>query len=87
MGEKVTRNLAEISIKERITTVLHNKELADIRFVIEQGPNYYEFMAHKFVLSTASKVFYTMLYGSLAEKSGVINLTGVEPLAFEQLLK
>lgn len=42
---------------------------------------------HKFILGSASTVFYAMLYGGLAEKSSEIELPDVEPQGFLALLK
>lgn len=43
--------------------------------------------AHKYVLATASSVFYAMFYGGLAECKQEIEVPDVEPSAFLTLLK
>lgn len=43
--------------------------------------------AHKYVLATASSVFYAMFYGGLAECKQEIEVPDVEPSAFLALLK
>ncbi|XP_055355081.1 BTB/POZ domain-containing protein 1-like [Paramacrobiotus metropolitanus] len=66
--------------------MLKSGDLSDVQFSVGRdfGPPK-NFSAHKFVLSSASDVFYTMFNGSLPEKCDVpIVLPDIPPEGFEK---
>lgn len=85
------------SVRERNAVLFNSEYMSDVTFLVgseddepERGSSSQEptrIFAHKYILGSASAVFYSMLYGGLAEKSSEIRLLDVEPQAFLTLLR
>ena len=75
------------SVRERNAAMFNNELMADVHFVVGQGPGTVRLPAHKYVLATGSSVFYAMFYGQLADIGNDIQIPDVEPPAFLNLLK
>ena len=69
--------------------MFNNPFLADVNFVVGEGPDQQTIPAHKYVLATGSSVFCAMLYGDLASKdvADIITIPDVEPETFHNLLR
>ena len=77
-----------ITTRERIEFIFNRKEMADIHLVVgKNGQEKKIIPAHKFVLSTASRVFNAMFNGPMATKEVEIEIPDIEPGAFLRLLK
>ncbi|CAH0594116.1 unnamed protein product [Chrysodeixis includens] len=75
------------TVRERNAAMFNNQLMSDITFIVG-GPGHTQVIpAHKYVLATASSVFYAMFYGGLAECKLEIEVPDVEPSAFLTLLK
>ena len=89
------------SVRERNAVLFNSEYMSDITFLVgsedddseaskersSTNPQLSRIFAHKYILGSASAVFYSMLYGALAEKSSEIRLVDVEPQAFLTLLR
>ena len=87
------------SVRERNAVLFNSEYMSDITFLVgseeddaesdkeSANPQPTRIFAHKYILGSASAVFYSMLYGGLAEKSSEIRLLDVEPQAFLTLLR
>nr|XP_040563915.1 BTB/POZ domain-containing protein 6-B-like [Lepeophtheirus salmonis] len=78
------------SLKERSAVMFNNPTMADVYFLIgSKDPQ--RIPAHKYIMATASTVFYAMFYGGLADASTnseqVVPIPDVEPAAFLVMLK
>jgi len=64
------------SIKERVSFLLNNEILSDVKFVVPCGESESKkvISAHKFVLAVSSPVFFAMFYGELAETTDSVEL-------------
>nr|CAB3508078.1 unnamed protein product [Spodoptera littoralis] len=75
------------TVRERNAAMFNNQLMSDVTFIVG-GPGHSQIIpAHKYVLATASSVFYAMFYGGLAECKQEIEVPDVEPSAFLTLLK
>jgi BTB/POZ domain./PHR domain./BTB And C-terminal Kelch. len=75
------------NVKDRNEHMYLNDLISDVRFCIGKKCNNKKTIpAHKYVLSTASPVFFAMLFGDFA-KSDVINIDDCETEAFMELLR
>ncbi|XP_074661540.1 BTB/POZ domain-containing protein 6-B-like [Tubulanus polymorphus] len=76
------------TVRDRNASMLNNELMADIHFLVGQPPDCRRIPAHKYVLATASSVFYAMLYGDLSSNTtSAISIPDVEPTAFLNLLR
>ncbi|XP_062531974.1 BTB/POZ domain containing protein isoform X5 [Bombyx mori] len=75
------------TVRERNAAMFNNQLMSDITFIVGAPGHTKIIPAHKYVLATASSVFYAMFYGGLAECKQEIEVPDVEPSAFLALLK
>ncbi|XP_013192203.1 BTB/POZ domain-containing protein 6-B isoform X1 [Amyelois transitella] len=75
------------TVRERNAAMFNNQLMSDITFRVGSPDHIQVIPAHKYVLATASSVFYAMFYGGLAECKQEIEVPDVEPSAFLTLLK
>lgn len=88
------------TVRERNAVLFNSEYMSDITFLVgtedddcseaskeKSITNPTRIFGHKYILGSASAVFYSMLYGGLAEKSSEIRLVDVEPQAFLTLLR
>jgi hypothetical protein len=71
-------------LPERINYMLQNQLMCDVAFYV--GANRTPIKAHKFMLASASKVFYSMFDGPMAE-TGDVNIPDIEDNIFKDILK
>jgi hypothetical protein len=64
--------------------MLQNELMCDVTFYF--GANRTPIKAHKFMLASASPVFYSMLDGSMAE-TGDVSIPDIEANIFKDMLK
>ena len=72
------------TLPDRINYMLQNQLMCDVTFHV--GANRTPIKAHKFMLASASPVFYSMFDGPLAEK-GDVSIPGIEVIIFKYILK
>ncbi|XP_055355075.1 BTB/POZ domain-containing protein 2-like [Paramacrobiotus metropolitanus] len=74
---------------KRLERMLESGDLSDVQFSIGRDVGPVKILnAHKFVLSSASDVFYIMFNGSLPEnRNGPIDIPDIPPQAFQNMLK
>lgn len=65
--------------------MLTNQIQCDVTFKV--GPEEKEIRAHRYVLTSRSPVFFTMLYGSLSKYSGVTVVPDIKDDIFDILLR
>ena len=83
------------SVRERNAVLFNSEYMSDVTFLVgsededsdKERTSPTRIFAHRYILGSASAVFYSMLYGGLAEKSTEIRLLDVEPQAFLTLLR
>ena len=75
------------TLRERNAVMFNNELMADIHFLVGISNNVVRIPAHKYVLATASSVFYAMFFGGLADTNEDIKIPDVEPGAFLNLLR
>lgn len=79
--------LGELKVRGRCAAMYGNEWMSDVCFVVgREGEKRVRIPAHKFILATASPVFYAMFYGPLAEKKE-IEIIDIEPCIFHAMLK
>ena len=71
-------------LPDRINHMLQNELMCDVTFYV--GDNQTPIKAHKFMMASASPVFYSMFEGPLAEQ-GDVSITDVEANIFRDILK
>jgi hypothetical protein len=74
----------EKTLPDRINYMLQNELMCDVTFYF--GANRTPIKAHKFMLASASPVFYSMLDGSMAE-TGDVSIPDIEANIFKDMLK
>ena len=79
--------VSKTSMVERISVMFNNELMADVHFIVGSDCAQRRIPAHKFILTTASPVFFAMFYGGLAEDKKDITIPDVEPQAFLNLLE
>ena len=72
------------TLSERMQYMLENQLMCDVTFRV--GPDENIIKAHKFMLASASPVFYSMFDGPMAEK-GDVAIPDVEADVFNEILK
>ncbi|XP_019742074.1 BTB/POZ domain-containing protein 1 [Hippocampus comes] len=75
------------SLKERLSYLLNNELLSDVRFVVGKDRQAQRIPAHKFVLAAGSGVFDAMFNGGMATTTAEIELPDTDPAAFLSLLR
>ena len=76
------------NVRERNEFMFNNELLSDIKFQVgKQGDNLKILCGHKYVLATASPVFFAMLFGDLAECGDTIEIKDCEPDSFAEFLR
>ena len=76
------------SLRDRIAVMWNRELLADIHFIVgSDSTTQRRIPAHKFILATASPVFYAMFYGVLAGDTKEVTIPDVEPQAFLKMLR
>ena len=76
------------SVRERNMFMFKNELLSDVSFKVGKDDSTSEVMhAHKYVLATASPVFFAMLYGDLAENTNIIDVKDCDPESFTEFLR
>lgn len=78
-----------LSLKERISSMFMNEELADVHFLVGGEGEQMRFAAHRYILALGSCVFRAMLYGDLSNESRTfeIRIPDIEPRAFYFVLR
>lgn len=78
----------DLSPAGRCAAMFRNELMSDVCFVVGAKQNAYQVKipAHKFILATASPVFFAMLQGPMAEK-GEIEIVDIDPDSFLAMLK
>ena len=71
-------------LPDRMNYMLQNQLMCDVAFYV--GANRTPIKAHTFMLSSASKVFYSMFDGPMAE-TGDVNIPDIEDNIFKDILK
>ena len=72
------------TLPDRINYMLQNELMCDVTFYF--GANRTPIKAHKFMLASASPVFYSMLDGPMAE-TGDVSIPDIEANIFKDILK
>jgi hypothetical protein len=72
------------TLPERINYMLQNQLMCDVTFYV--GTNRTPINAHKFMLASASPVFYSMFDGPMAE-TGDVSIPDIEANIFKDILK
>ena len=72
------------TLPDRINYMLQNQLMCDVTFHV--GANRTPFKAHKFMLASASPVFYSMFDGPMAE-TGDVSIPDIEANIFKDILK
>ncbi|XP_065057174.1 BTB/POZ domain-containing protein 6-B-like [Rhopilema esculentum] len=76
------------NVRERNQFMFKSELLSDVRFKVGKFDENFEIIyAHKYVLATASPVFFAMLYGELAENTDVIDVKDCDPESFTEFLR
>ena len=76
------------NVRERNQFMFRNELLSDVRFKVGKTDGNFDILpAHKYVLATASPVFFAMLYGELAENSEMIEVKDCDPESFVEFLR
>lgn len=77
----------KINLRERNEFMFGNELISDIKFSVGKSSDAKKTIpAHKYVLGTASPVFFAMLYGDFA-KDDIISIDDCEPQPFLELLR
>jgi len=72
------------TLPDRINYMLQNELMCDVTFYV--GDNLTPIKAHKFMLASASPVFYSMFNGLIAE-TGDVDIPDIEANIFKDMLK
>ena len=72
------------ALDDRMTYMLEQQLMCDVTFLV--GPDQAPIKAHKYMLASASPVFYSMFEGPFAEKGEVI-IPDIEREAFQDMLE
>ena len=76
------------NVRERNMFMFKNELLSDVSFKVGKDDVSSEIMhAHKYVLATASPVFFAMLYGDLADNTRMIDVQDCDPESFTEFLR
>ena len=76
------------SLKERNCHILETEDMADVVFMVGSEKDQKRIAAHKVVLGSASPVFYSMLFGNLANNNkDIIEIPDVDPDSFMHMLR
>ena len=75
------------NVRERNKHMFNNELISDVRFDVQKGDGKVTVPAHKYVLGTASPVFYAMLYGDFAREGEVISVDDCDYESFIELLR
>ena len=76
------------NVRERNMFMFKNELLSDAKFRVGKDDGNIEVMhAHKYVLATASPVFFAMLFGDLAENTDMIDVKDCDPESFTEFLR
>ena len=76
------------NVRERNMFMFKNELLSDVTFRVGKDDFNSEVMhAHKYVLATASPVFFAMLYGDLAENTSTVDVKDCDPESFTEFLR
>ncbi|XP_014785107.1 BTB/POZ domain-containing protein 6-B isoform X1 [Octopus bimaculoides] len=84
-SQEVNWQASMTTIRARNAVMFNNPLMSDVRFIVGTTSVW----AHKYVLATASSVFFAMFYGALADQtnSNEIHVTDIQPDAFLNLLR
>eukprot|EP00794_Sanderia_malayensis_P000029 gene29-619_t len=78
---------SKTNTRERNEFMLNNELMSDVKFRVGESKTRYEiFYAHRYVLGTASPVFFAMLFGNLANSSE-IEINDTDPESFMEFLR
>ena len=76
------------TLSERNAFMFNNELASDVHFTVHPpGFTPLRLPAHRYVLATASPVFFAMFYGPLATGASEIDIPDIDPEAFVELLR
>src|SRR6218665_594388 len=80
------------NLKNRISSLFLNEFMSDVSFIFTESSSQnvteiYSLPGHKFILASASSVFYAMFYGPLAETNKQITISDIDSDVFAELLR
>lgn len=84
-SQEVNWQASMTTVRARNAVMFNNPLMSDVQFVVGSTTIY----AHKYVLATASSVFFAMFYGAMADQnnSNEIHIMDIQPDAFLNLLR
>lgn len=76
------------NVRERNMFMFKNELLSDVTFKVGKDEENCEVIhAHRYVLATASPVFFAMLFGDLAETKNTVDVKDCDPESFTEFLR
>ena len=84
-SQEINWQASMTTVRERNAVMFNNPLMSDVRFILGTTT----ICAHKYVLATASSVFFAMFYGALADQNDTsdIHITDIQADAFLNLLR
>ncbi|UYV74841.1 hypothetical protein LAZ67_12001280 [Cordylochernes scorpioides] len=74
-------------VVERTSSLLQNTALSDVTFLVGPPSAARRYVGHRVLLAMTSPVFEAMFFGDMADRSRVVRLPDISPVAFENLLR